>query len=383
MPWKETCAVDQKMRFVAAVTEGSYSFAELCRQFEISRKCGYSIWNRYQKEGVFGLQPRSSAAHTHPNAMDQRMVELLFDVKRRYPLFSPGKVRDWLRLHMPEEVLPARSTVSELFKRHGLIQPRKRARRAVAQGTPLSHATLPNAVWSVDFKGQFRLGDGRWCYPLTLSDNASRYLLLCQGMHRPLGEPVRKQLDRAFRHYGLPDAIRSDNGPPFASSVSLGGLSRLAVWWLKLGIRVERIAPGHPEQNARHERMHRTLKTDMGAPRQSLRAQPRRFDEFLSVFNEQRPHDSLGGVPPSYRYVHSLRSYSGRIREPQYPEGFAVRRVRSNGEIKWRGHLLFVSEALVGEPVALAPLDEERWQLYFCSMPLGVVNMRSTKIERL
>jgi transposase InsO family protein len=382
MPWKETCAVDQKMKFVSAVSEGVYSFAELCRQFGISRKSGYALWNRYQSEGPVALQPRSSAPHSHPNATDARMIEQLLDVKRRYPLLSAGKVRDWLRLHRPDQVVPARSTVSELFKRYGLIQPRKRGRRNRAQGTPLSHATLPNAVWSVDSKGQFRMGNGRWCYPLTVSDNASRYLLVCHGMHRPLADSVRRQLDRAFRDYGLPDAIRSDNGAPFASSVSLGGLSRLAIWWLKLGIRVERIRPGHPEQNPRHERMHKTLKADIGAPRHNLRAQQRCFDIEVEFFNEQRPHDSLGGVPPSYRYVRSLRNYNGQIDEPEYPEGFLVRRVRHNGEIKWRGDLLFVSEALVGESIALQPLDDDRWQLYFCSMPLGVLNLRTKKIER-
>jgi putative transposase len=271
--------------------------------------------------------------------------------------------------------------VGELFKRYGLIQPRKRVAPRVTQGSALSNPSAPNALWSVDFKGQFRLGNDSWCYPLTLSDYATRYLLKCRGLRHPSEQAVWPYMERSFREYGLPEAIRSDNGAPFAS-VALGGLTRLAIWWLKLGIRLERICPGHPEQNPRHERMHRTLKADIDAPRHSLRAQQRRFDWFEHYYNVQRPHDALGGVPPSYRYVPSVRAYPARIVQPEYGASFVVRRVRSNGQIKWQGHLIFISEALIGEPIGLLPLEDDRWQLWFCTMQLGVLDMRTKKIER-
>jgi len=381
MPWKETCPMDEKIKFIALVKSDVYSFAEACRRFGISRKSGYVLLARYEREGAGGLEPRSRAVHHHGNAMEQSMIAQLLEMKGRYPKLSAGKVLDRLRMGGQAQGLPARSTVGELFKRYGLIQPRKRAAPRVAQGSALSNPSAPNALWSVDFKGHFRLGNHNWCYPLTLSDYSSRYLLLCRGLHHPSEQAVWPYMERSFRQYGLPEAIRSDNGAPFAS-VALGGLTRLAIWWLKLGIRLERICPGHPEQNPRHERMHRTLKADIDAPRHSLRAQQRRFDWFEHYYNVQRPHDALGGVPPSYRYVPSARAYPARIVQPEYDAPLVVRRVRSNGQIKWQGHLVFISEALIGEPIGLLPLDEDRWQLWFCTLQLGVLNMRTNKIER-
>ena len=380
MPWIETCAMDQKIKFVAAVENGMYSFAEICRQFGISRKSGYVLLERYAREGVSGLEPRSSAPHTHLNATHPKMIEQLLEMKRRYPKLSAGKVLDRLRM---DEVqgLPARSTVGDLFKRYGLIRARKARSRHAMQGTPLSYAGAPNALWSVDFKGQFRLGNARWCYPLTLSDNYSRYLLVCKGLEHPSERAVWPHMERAFREYGLPEAIRSDNGTPFAS-VGLGGLTRLSIWWLKLGVNIERICPGHPEQNPRHERLHRTLKADIDEPRYSLPAQQRRLNWFRHYYNVERPHDALGGVPPVYRYRPSGHAYPKRIAEPEYPVQFSVRQVRRNGQIKWQGHLLFVSEALVGEPIGLLPFAQDCWQVWFCSMNLGVLNMRTKKIDR-
>ncbi len=240
----------------------------------------------------------------------------------------------------------------------------------------------PNALWSVDFKGQFRLGNGRWCYPLTVSDNASRYLLVCQGMEHPTERGVWPHLELAFREFGLPRAMRSDNGSPFASS-GLAGLTKLSVWWLKLGIGLERIVPGHPEQNARHERMHRTLREDIEQPRHDLAAQQRRLNWFQHYYNEERPHDSLDGVPPAHRYSCSPRPYPRRVREPEYPVGFTVRRVRTNGQIKWHGRAVFVAEALIGEPIALRQIADDYWQVWFCHLKLGLLNMRRNKIERL
>jgi putative transposase len=382
MPWMQTCPIDQKIKFVAAVKTGIYSFAEVCRQFGVSRKSGYGLLERYESEGARGLLPRSRAAHNHPGAMEQAMVGRLLEIKRRYPKLGPRKVLDRMRLEGATQGLPAASTVGELFKRHGLVHSRKPRRRSAPQGTPLSHASAPNAVWSVDFKGQFRLGNGRWCYPLTLSDNASRYLLLCKGVERPTAQAVWPHMEGVFRQYGLPQAIRSDNGAPFAS-VGLAGLTRLSIWWLKLGINLERIHPGRPDQNGRHERMHRTLKDDIEAAKYTLSAQQRRFDRFEHYYNSVRPHEALGGVPPSYCYVPSNRAYPSRVPDPIYRDSVAVRRVRNTGQIKWQGHFVFVSEALIGEPVGLIPLEQDRWQLWFCNLTLGVLNMRNKKIERL
>ena len=228
MPWNQTCPMDEKIKFIAAVKSGQDNFAEICRQFGISRKSGYKLMQRYEQDGEQGLKERSRAPHRHPNAISQAMAEELLKAKRRYIRFGPGKVLDRLVLegHDPEK-LPAESTVGELFKRHGLVKPR-RSRAKAPRSAPLSHASTPNSVWSIDFKGQFVLGNRRWCYPLTLTDNASRYLLVCRGMHRPTEAGVWPYMELAFREYGLPRAIRSDNGSPFAST-GLGGLTRLSV----------------------------------------------------------------------------------------------------------------------------------------------------------
>ena len=380
MPWEHTRAMDEKIKFISSVKSGIYSFAEVCRQFGISRKSGYQLMRRYDSEGEKALVPRSRAPHTHPNALDERLGEALLDIKRRFPKFGPRKVRDWVALAGWRE-LPAISTIGELFKRHGLVHPRKRRRRTAGQVSDLSGTTQPNELWCVDFKGQFRLGNARYCYPLTLTDHASRYLLLCRGLHRPSERAVWPYFEWAFREYGLPLAMRSDNGPPFAS-LALGGLSRLSVWWLKLGITLQRIEPGHPEQNGRHERLHRTLKAHI-KPARHLAAQQRDFDAFGAHYNEQRPHQALNGLPPARCYASSPRPYPGRLREPEYAPGVQVRRVRSNGQIKWAGQKVFVSEVLHGESVGLTPVDNDRWQIQFCSLVLGVLNQRTGKIEAL
>jgi hypothetical protein len=237
-------------------------------------------------------------------------------------------------------------------------------------------------VWCTDFKGWFRTGDGIRCDPLTISDACTRYLIACKGMERPRQEDVRREFERAFREYGLPGAIRSDNGTPFAS-VALGGLTKLSVWWIKLGIVPERIAPGHPEQNGRHERMHRTLKEETASPpARTMRAQQRTFDRFRAQYNDVRPHEALGQRPPASRYSSSPRDYPSHEREPEYPDGMTVRRVRSNGEIKWQGGLVFLSAALTGEPVGLRPQDDDIWTVHFGPLEIGTLDQRAQKVLR-
>jgi putative transposase len=383
MPWKETCLMDEKIKFIAMVKSGIYSFASVCRQFDVSRKTGYELLARYEAEGERALVARSRAPHGHPNALSAALVKRLLDTKATYVQFGPRKVRDYLIMTGYRGRLPAPSTIGELFKRQGLVRARSKRRvRSSPTTEPLRHATAPNIVWSADFKGQFRMKNARWCYPLTLSDNASRYLLVCQGLAHPSEAAVWPHFEWALREYGLPDALRSDNGAPFAS-VALGGLTRLSVWLLKLGIALERIAPGHPEQNGRHERMHRTLKDHIEPPQRNLAAQQRDLERFQRHYNEQRPHEALGGIPPAREYRPSTRSYPRLVQAPEYDSQMQVRRVRSNGMIKWHGKLLFVSEALIGEPVGLRQIDDDRWQLVFCKMPLGIINDRMNEIERL
>jgi transposase InsO family protein len=383
MTWKETCLMDEKIKFIAMAKSGIYSFVSVCRQFDISRKTGYELLARYEAGGERALVPRSRAPHSHPNAIDDALARKLLHIKTTYTRFGPRKVRDFLVMTGHRGVLPASSTIGELFKRHNLVRPRgKRRARSAPSSEPLRHATAPNVVWSADFKGQFRLRNGRWCYPLTLSDNASRYLLVCEGLAHPSEAAVWPHFERAFREYGLPLALRTDNGSPFAS-VALGGLTRLSVWLLKLGIALERIAPGRPDQNGRHERMHRTLKDHLEPVQRNLAAQQRSLDWFQQHYNEQRPHDALAGVAPAMRHRLSPRAYPQRVSTPEYDSSIEVRRVRSNGYIKWHGKFVYVSEALVGEPIGLKPIDDARWQVLFCKMPLGVINERMNTIERL
>lgn len=382
MPWKETCAMDQKLKFVAASRSKEYSHAQLCRRFGISRKTGYKWLERYAAEGVRGLETRSRAPHHHPNALSEAVVAQLLALKHRYGLWGPKKIHDWLVLNRPGESWPAPSTIGEVFKRHGLVRARRGRARPPAHSEPFRACAQSNAVWSADFKGQFRVGTGQWCYPLTVSDNHSRYLLVCRAVRSPTEAAVWRWFEQVFRDYGVPEAIRTDNGSPFAST-ALGGLTRLSVWWLKLGIVPERIAAGHPEQNGRHERMHRTLKAATAQPpKATLGAQQRAFGRFIREYNEQRPHESLGGVPPARVYQPSLRPYPARLGEVDYPGHYTVRRVRHNGEIKWRGGRIYVSQALRGETVGLDEVDDERWQLYFSRLTLGILDERQGKVLR-
>lgn len=382
MPWKETYPMNEKMKFIVAHQSGEYAVSVLCRRFKISRKTGYKWINRYQAEGVIGLDDRSRARHHCPNAVPTQSVAEILKVKGRYPSWGPQKICDWLRLNRSDLYIPATSTASDILKRYGLVKSRKRRVRQVPASEPLSHCHQANDVWSSDFKGQFKLGDGRYCYPLTVSDNYSRQLLVCKGLYHPTEKGVLEWYKAAFREYGLPHAMRTDNGSPFAST-ALGGLTRLAVWWLKLGIRLERIQPGCPQQNGRHERMHRTLKAETATPpKRNMSAQQRTFNRFMDIYNNERPHESLGGVPPRYMYKYSQREYEDVLRDVEYDASMTVRRVRTNGEIKWHGGKVYVSEALRGEAIGLLPLNNECWEVYFAQQKLGQFDERLGRIIR-
>lgn len=381
MGWKETCAVSERMRFVLEVARGERSIAECCRLAGISRKTGYKWLERYDEGGALDLVDRSRAPHEHPNAVPLGIKAMLLEARAQHPTWGAVKLLGWLGRRHPNHRFPAPSTVSELLKRAGLVKPRRRSLRTPPYGQPFMQALEPNAIWSADFKGEFRTGDGRYCYPLTVSDGFSRYLLACQGLLRPTTDGVWPWFERVFREYGLPLAMRTDNGAPFASR-GIGGLSTLSAWWVRLGIRPERIAPGHPEQNGRHERMHRTLKGDgLKPPRASLAAQQRAFERFRFEYNEERPHEALGQRTPADLYQLSSREYPSRAPEVHYPREFVVRRVRHCGAMKWKGGFVYVGLALRGEPIGLYQTDEETWKVYYGALELGRLDARGARIE--
>ena len=375
MPWKTACAVDQRTQFIAAWLLGEETMSELCRRFGISRKTGYKVLGRYAAEGPSGLRERSHAPHQQAQAVPAAVQHAVLAARRAHPTWGPRKLRAWLARRQPADAWPAASTIGTLLHRQGLTAPRRR-RRAAPPTAGVQPSGAANAVWAADFKGWFRTGDGQRCDPLTLSDLYSRFLLRSQLVARATEEDVRPVFEAAFREYGLPERMRSDNGPPFAS-VGAGGLSRLAVWWVRLGIRPERIAPGHPEQNGEHERMHRTLKAEtLRPPAATPRAQQRALDAFRHAYNTERPHEALGQQPPAAWYTPSPRPYPERLPPLEYLDAVAVRRVRHNGEIKWRGAHVFISQALTGEFVGLDEVTDGHWRVCFGPVELGWLDAR-------
>ena len=372
MPWKETCLMDERIKFVGDCLKDEWSVAELCRYYGISRKTGYKWIERYQVCGMEGLGDMSRAPRYHPNATPATVEDRIVGFRHEHPHWGPRKLIHRLRQIQPAIAWPAVSTAGAILKRHGLAVPRRRRARTPASPGPRMTAKRPNDVWAADFKGWFRTQDGTRMDPLTISDAASRYLIRCRGLVRPNGNTVRAQFELAFREFGLPWTIRTDNGSPFAS-VALGGLSQLSVWWIRLGIIPERIQPGHPEQNGRHERLHRSLKQATAKPPQAHpRAQQAAFDAFRREYNEDRPHEALDMNTPAQCYRPSERSFPARLPEVYYGPEFVVRRVRSNGEIKWEGDMLYLSEALVDELVGLRPIDKDCWEIHFGPVPLAI-----------
>lgn len=362
------------MDFILKVKAGERSFKALCQSFGISRRTGYKWWERYREGGVEGLAERSHRPHTCPHASDPVWIERAVDLRLRHPSWGPRKLRVKLAQRYGRKNLPAASTLGHQLKLRGLVRSRRRrhGRPTVLRG-PLTQADSPNRVWAVDFKGWFRTGDGERCDPLTVSDLFSRYVLCCEAVGHQSYEAVRPVFERLFSLYGLPEVIRVDNGSPFAST-GAGGLSRLSVWWMTLGIKPEFIVPGHPEQNGVHERMHRTLKAETTRPpAANRRAQQKRFDAWRRVFNEERPHEALGQEVPARYYRVSARAYAGRGTSQVfvYPADYAVRRVRSNGQIKWQGNKRYVSDALPGQLVGLRQIEAGRWEVWFRSRLLG------------
>jgi putative transposase len=380
MGWTETCAVDERMRFVIAAEKHEESFAAICRRFGVSRRGGYKWLARYQEAGVAGLYDHSRAPLHHPQSIADEIAERCLAVRRAHPSWGPVKVRAYLERRAPATDWPAASTIGELFDREGLTVKRKLRRRSPPSSAPFAHCEAANDVWCIDFKGWFLTGDGKRCEPLTLTDAHSRYLLRCQALARTDTDHVWPVLDAAFREFGLPQYLRSDNGSPFASR-GAGGLSRLSVKLIKAGVTPERIAPGKPQQNGRHERMHLTLLQEVAnPPAPSLREQHKRLRSFQRLYNEERPHQALDNATPADRYQASSRRFDGVLREPEYGDQ-EVRRVRHNGEIKLNGRMIYISEALVSEPVALVE-DEAGWTVSYGPVTLGTIAHRSDRLRK-
>ena len=370
MPWTETCPMDQRVAFIADWLRGEWTMTELADRYAISRKTAYKWVDRYEVDPEHGLAERSRAPTVHGRAMEDATREAVLALRRGHPHWGPKKLRAILTARKPCGAWPAASTMGDLLRREGLSQPRRRTRYLVPLTQPLAAAQAPNDVWTADFKGWFRTGEGTRCDPLTVADACSRFVLCCRIV-APSERGVRPWLERTFREYGLPRALRTDNGSPFATT-GPGRLSHLAVWWLRLGIQLDRIDPGHPEQNGRHERFHLTLQQETTTPpAPTPRQQQRRFDRQRGEFNTERPHEALNQQPPARHYVASPRPYPSRLEEPWYDATHQVRRVKEKGQIKWQGQSVFISEAVRGECVGLAETERGDWTVRFMSVELG------------
>ncbi|MDI4239522.1 MULTISPECIES: integrase core domain-containing protein [unclassified Bradyrhizobium] len=380
MGWKETCTVEERMRFVVAVEKREESFAATCRRFGVSRRIGYKWLARFEEEGTVGLLDRSRAPQHHPHAIAPDIAERCLEARRAHPSWGPVKVRAYLERRAPKTDWPAASTIGELFDREGLTVKRRLRRRSPPSSAPFAYCEAANDVWCIDFKGWFLTGDGERCEPLTITDAHSRYLLRCQALPHTDTEHVWPVLDAAFREFGLPRYMRSDNGAPFAST-GAGGLSRLSVKLIKAGVTPERIAPGKPQQNGRHERMHLTLLQEAAnPPAHSLRDQLKRLRAFQQRYNEERPHQALDNATPAERYQASPRRFDGILRSPDYGDQ-DVRRVRHNGEIKLDGKFVYITAALAGEPVGLAE-SEGCWTVSYGPIMLGTIAYQSDELRK-
>lgn len=382
MPWRVSDIVSERMMFVARLEQGE-RMSDLCKEYGISRTTGYKFLKRFRQEGPGGFFDRTRRPHRSPKRTSDVVVKLLVDARKRYG-WGARKLKKVLSERHPGVAFPALSTISSILEREGLVQPRKRKRRVPRDSAPLSHADSPNAVWCADFKGEFRMGNSRFCYPLTISDAHSRFIIACVALESTAAEPAALGFEHAFQQHGLPRAIRTDNGTPFASARAALGLSQLSVWWRRLGITHERIDPGHPEQNGVHERMHRTLKRGTTRPPgANLLQQQERFDGFVAEFNNLRPHEALDDNTPGSVYRPSSNTYPEQLTEPVYPLHDLERTVSRGGHIRLpRGKRhYFITTALVGQRLGLRELDDGRWLVSFMKLDLGIIDPNANGLQ--
>jgi transposase InsO family protein len=386
MPWTG-CRVQRRDDFVHEWFERKYTMTELCERYQISRKTGYKWLNRVRKDGAGDLSDRSSRPRSNSRAWSEQSVDWFLQLRKRHPTAGPKKLYAMTVAKHPMAKLPAVSTIGDWLRKNGLNRLPKRRRKPTPSEKPFRECTQPNAVWCADFKGHFPV-DRKRCYPLTIMDQDSRFLLACEALKSPSLDLTKKMFERVFQTYGLPDAIRTDNGEPFAST-ALAGLSQLSVWFIKLGIRPERIEPGKPQQNGRHERMHRTLKQETATPPQAnFLRQQRAFDEFRHWYNTERPHEALGQTPPADRYSPSDRPYDSILTDPEYPPDYETRRAQKSGVIQWRGERVFLTSCLGNELIGLREVTLDVWEVHFGQAILGFLDekrkpwrVRTPKLE--
>jgi len=369
--------MDQKILFIADHLRGLYSHGSLCSHYGISRKTGYKWLARYQRHALDGLEERSRRPHHSPLSTPYPVRKAIIELRRKSAVpLGAKKIRALLARRFPDQALPSKSTIYNILNAEGLVEPSRKRSRISPYPQPFAPVNEANELWSSDYKGQFRLGNGHWCYPLTVMDHHSRYLLCCQGVSGTSTQEARLQFTRLFRAYGLPRRIRADNGVPFASRAA-GGLSSLSIWWIRLGIWPERIEPGRPQQNGRHERMHRTLKRATARPAAStLAAQQRRFTCFQEEYNQQRPHEALGQTTPASHYEASPRTYPEKLSALEYPGYFVVKQVSSSGALYAFNGQVYVSHLLAGEQVGMEEVDDGIWSIHFGPLHLGDINLR-------
>lgn len=374
MPWKELSPVDQREKFIKDLRFGLFSMVELCQRYGVSRKTGYKWVQRFEEEGRHGLNDRSKAPKTCPHRIEPVVARAICDVRRRHPTWGPQKILQWMEPRYPQMALPAVSTAGDLLARRGLVKKRRRRRIHLHPGVVAAVTSEPNDIWAADFKGEFKTGDGVYCYPLTITDQHTRYLVACHGLLSTKQSGAFPVFERAFREFGLP--IRTDNGVPFATT-GIHGLSQLNVWWIRLGIQHQRIQPSSPQQNGKHERMHRTLKAEATRPpRCNLRSQQIEFNKFRKEYNHERPHQALDGLTPASQYRPSRRAFNGRLPPYEYPAHFIVKRVTNAGTFRLKGRLLFIANALKQNLIGLEEVDDGLWSIYLCNVLLARLNER-------
>jgi transposase InsO family protein len=368
--------MEQRERFVRDDRLALYTMTELCDRYDISRKTGYKWLERFDAGGRAGLSDRSRAPHQCPHRITEHVAQLICLARRQHPSWGPEKLLQWLGPRHPDIDLPAVSTAGDLLARKGLVKKRRRRRPHLHPGVVPAVTTQPNDLWTADFKGQFRTRDGIYCYPLTIADQHTRFLMACHGLLSTKGHGVRPVFDRLFREYGLPRAIRTDNGVPFATT-GIHGFSQLNVWWLRLGIQHQRILPGQPQQNGAHERMHKTLKGDaIRPPRATLAAQQRAFNRFRGMYNTERPHQFLRGRTPGSLYRPSTRPYTGELPPIVYPGHFLVKRITNAGTFRFKKRLLFIANALKQHTIGLEEIADGIWSIHFCRVLVGRLDER-------
>lgn len=379
MPWMECSVMDEKLKFVARLIEGE-KMASLCREFGISRKTGYKIWSRYKECGLEGLPAQSRRPYKQSNQLPFQIEKLIVQIRKERPSWGARKIRERIKRKYPNIKLPANSTIHAVLDRNGLVSSKKK-KRYKAKGTALSYTNEPNDLWCADYKGEFLLGNKTYCYPLTITDFSSRYLLSCEALETTKEHYAFSVFERAFKEYGVPNAIRTDNGNPFSNVQALFGLSRLSVWWLRLGINIERTAPGCPQQNGRHERMHLTLKKEATKPPgKNLLQQQEKFDNFIEEYNFDRPHEALNMKYPSEVYKPSTKEYQGLL-DVEYPLHDKTITVTRCGRICVSGRKINFSRVFAGQDIGIRQVDDRIWLVSFMDYDIGYFDEEKDSVE--